>query len=156
MPELTIAKCLKLKNRLTGRLNETQSDIQCYNSVLEEQQGKVDINALLERRGQIVESLVDLKTRLFKANVPIQGYLIRQGELKGTLQFLQGIQTRDGVERHGVQNTEVKYVAVLKKQDIDNQRRELEKEIDAIQDRVDAFNHQTKFEVPQRTLDLAS
>jgi hypothetical protein len=32
----------------------------------------------------------------------------------------------------------------------------LEKEIDAIQDRVDTFNHQTKLEVPQRTLDLAS
>jgi len=156
MPELTLAKCLKVKNRLTGRLSEVQSDIQCYNSVLEEQAGKVDIKALLERRGQIVESLVDLKTRLMKANTPIQGDLIRQGELKGTVQFLQGIQTRDGVERHGYQNTEVKYVAVLKKQDLDNQRRELEKEIDAIQDKVDAFNHQTRLEVPQRTLDLAS
>lgn len=156
MPELTLAKCLKVKNRLTGRLNEVQSDVQCYNSVLEEQAGKVDIKALLERRGQILESLVDLKTRLMKANAPIQADLIRQGELKGTVQFLQGIQTRDGVERHGYQNTEVKYVAVLKKQDVDQQRRDLEKEIDTIQDRVDAFNHQTKIEVPQRTLDLAS
>jgi len=156
MPELTLAKCLKLKNRLTGRLSETQSDIQCYNSVLEEQQGKVDIPALMERRSEIVDALVDLKTKLMKANTPIQGSLIRQGELKGTVQFLQGIQTRDGVERHGYQNTEVKYVAVLKKQNLDEQRRSLEKEIDSIQDQVDAFNHQTKIEVPQRTLDLAS
>jgi hypothetical protein len=32
----------------------------------------------------------------------------------------------------------------------------LEKEIDGIQDKVDTFNHQTRIEVSQRTLDLAS
>lgn len=156
MPELTLAKCLKLKNRLTGRLSEVQSDIQCNNSTLEEQRGNFDIPKLMERRGQLVESLIDLKTKLMKANTPIQGQLIRQGELKGTIQFLAGIQTLDGVQRHSYQNTEVKYVAALKKQQLDEQRRALEKEIDNIQDQVDAFNHQTKIEIPQQTLDLAS
>lgn len=156
MPELTLAKCLKLKNRLAGRLAEVQTDIQCYNSTLEEQANVVDIPARIKERNEIVEALIALKTNLMRANAPIQGDLIRQGELKSSIQFLAGIQTRDGKERHGYQNTEIVYKAVLKKNDLDNQKRALEKEIDGIQDKVDTFNHQTRIEIPQRTLDLAS
>ena len=156
MPELTLAKCLKLKNRLAGRMAEVQSDIQGYNSTLEEQANVVDIPARIRERNEIMEALIALKTNLMRANMPIQGDLIRQGELKSTIQFLTGIPTRDGKERHGYQNTEIVYRAVLNKNDLDTQKRALEKEIDGIQDKVDTFNHHTRIEVPQRTLDLAS
>ena len=156
MSEVSLAKCLKIKNRLAGRLKEVQTDIQTYNSVLEEKVGQVDVKALFEMRGQIIDSLIDLKTRIMKANLPIQSELIRQAELKSSIQFLNDIQTIDGLDRHSYQNTEIRYVAVLKKQSVNQQRRILEKEIDEIQDRVDTFNHQTKIEIDQRILDLAS
>lgn len=156
MAELTLAKCLKLKNRLAGRLAEVQSDIQTYNSTLAEQADQVDVPARIKERNEIVEALILLKTNLMRGNQPIQGDLIRQGELKSTIQFLAGIQTLDGKVRHGYQNTEIVYKACLKKTDLDAQKRALEKEIDGIQDKVDTFNHQTRIEVPQRTLDLAS
>lgn len=156
MPEISLAKCLKVKNRLAGRLQTVQSDIQTYNSVLEEQQGQVDIKALLETRAEIVTALIDLKTQLAKANLQIQADLIKQGELKSTIDFLKGISTRHGVDRHGYQNTEVRYVATLQKQDVDKLQRALEREIDEIQDRLDFYNHKTGLEISQRTLDLAS
>lgn len=156
MPELSIAKCLKVKNRLAGRLAEVQADIQAYNSTLVEQAEQVDVSARLKERNEIVGALIALKIDLARANLPIQGDLIRQGELKSTIQFLAGIRTLDGKVRHDYQNTEVVYKAYLKKTYLDAQKRVLEKEIDEMQDRIDSFNHQTRIEVTQRTLDLAS
>ena len=61
---LSVAKCLKLKNRLVGRLSKVQEDIQLYNSVLQEQEGKVDILLLTKQRDEIAECLIVLKTNI--------------------------------------------------------------------------------------------
>lgn len=152
----SVAKSLKIKNRLVGRLNKIQDDIQSYNSVLQEQEGKVDVPLLAKQRDEIAECLIVLKTRIMIANQKIQEDLIRLGELKSKLSWIKEIPIRDGKERHGYQNTEVVWVATMKKKDIDTEVKRLELAIDSIQDRVDEFNHSTKIEIDQRTLDLAS
>lgn len=153
---ISLAKALKLKNRLAGRLSKTQDDIQLYNSVLAEQAKQVDVPGLIKLRDEICDQMIALKTKIVVANSEIQGDLIRQGELKSKLTWLAGINTRDGKERHGYQNTEVVWVATLKKADIDAETRRLEAEIDAIQDKLDTFNHTKKVEVEVRALELAS
>ncbi len=153
---LSVAKCLKLKNRLVGRLSKTQEDIQLYNSVLKEQENKVDIPLLTRQRDEIAECLVLLKTKIMRANQEIQEDLIRIGELKAKASWVKEIPVRDGKERHGYQNTEIEWVAVMKKKDIDEESKRLEVSIDRLQDKVDEFNHATKIEIDQRTLDLAS
>lgn len=156
MPSISLAKALKLKNRLVGRLNKVQNDIVTYNSVLEEQGGKVDVLALFKLRDEIAEHLIVLKTKIIAGNSDIQSDLIRHGELKAKLAWLATLDTRDGRERHGYQNTEVTWVATLKKNDLDAETRKLEAEIDAIQDKLDTFNHTQTFLVSERTLQLAS
>lgn len=156
MPAISLAKALKLKNRLAGRLAKVQEDITTYNSVLEEQKGKIDVDTLCKLRDEIAEALVILKTKIVMANGEIQVDLIRMGEYKSKLNWLKSIPVRDGKERHGYQNTEVLWTATLKKDDVDKENRKLEAEIDAIQDKVDSFNHTKKIEVDGRTLDLAS
>lgn len=156
MAQITLAKALKLKNRLAGRLAKVQEDISTYNSVLKEQVGKVDIPGCVKLRDQIQESLIGLKTKIILANGEIQETLIRMGETKSKLTFLEMIPVRDGAERHGYQNTEITWVAAISKGDIDSERKKLESEIDAMQDKVDTFNHTQKLEIPQSYLDLAS
>lgn len=156
MASITLAKALKLKNRLAGRLAKVQGDIQTYNSVLKEQAGRVDVPACIKLYDQLQETLIGLKTKIILANSPIQETLIRMGELKAKMSFLDMIHVRDGAERHGYQNTEVVWVATLTKEKIDAERKTLETQIDALQDSVDSFNHTTKLEVPQSYLDLAS
>lgn len=156
MAQITLAKALKLKNRLAGRLSKVQEDISTYNSVLKEQVGKVDIPACVKLRDQIQESLIGLKTKIILANGEIQETLIRMGETKSKLTFLEMIPVRDGQERHGYQNTEITWVAAISKADIDSERKKLESEIDSMQDKVDTFNHTQKLEIPQSYLDLAS
>lgn len=153
---ITLAKALKLKNRLAGRLVKVKNDIQTFNSVLKEQVGKVDVQACVKLYDQLQEALIGLKTRIVLANSPIQETLIRMGELKDKMSFLDMIQIRDGVERHGYQNTEITWVAVLTKEKIDAERKTLETQIDTLQDSVDSFNHSTKLEIPSSYLDLAS
>lgn len=156
MASISLAKALKLKNRLAGRLNKIQDDIQEHNSVLIEQSNQVDVPALLNLREEIAEFLIELKTKIVLSNAEIQSDLIRQGELKSKLTWLSGINTRDGQERHGYQNTYVTWAATLKKKDIDDESKNLEAHIDRIQDKLDNFNHTKKVEVSDRMLDLAS
>lgn len=153
---ISLSKVLKIKNRLSGRMNKATTDIQTYNSTLAEQAEQVNVEKLISLREELMNALIELKTYLVKANIPIQFLLIRLGELKAKVQFLQGISVQDGSVRHGYQNTEIVYQAYYKKNDVDLQVQALEKEIDSIQDELDSFNVLTKIEINPRILELAS
>src|SRR5262249_3534981 len=64
MAEITLAKALKVKNRLTGRLAKVQADIQAYNSVPAGQAHQGNCPALMETREELVGALVELKTAI--------------------------------------------------------------------------------------------
>jgi hypothetical protein len=157
MAQITLAKALKIKNRLVGRLAKVQADIQTFNSVPEGQAGQVDIQALVQNRAALVEAIVSLKTAINDANREAQRDIYALAEKKATAQFLAGVCTRHGPQPPVYPSTiEVKYVAALKKADVDAQVAGLEKDIDQLQDRLDQFNHDRKIEVDGRTLELAS
>jgi hypothetical protein len=157
MAEITLAKALKIKNRLTGRLAKVQADIQGYNSVPEGQAGQVNVLTLMETREELVGALVALKAAINEANREAQRDIYDLAEKKAAAQFLGGINTRHGPQPPVYPTTTViNYVAVLKKADMDAQIARLEKEIDQLQDRLDQFNHERKIEVDSRILELAS
>jgi hypothetical protein len=157
MAEITLAKALKLKNRLTGRLAKVQADIQAYNSVPEGQAGQVNVPALVQTREALVGALVGLKAAINEANRGVQRDIYDLAEKKATAPFLAGVCTRHGPQPAVYPSTtEVNYVAALKKADVDGLVARLESEIDQLQDRLDQFNHDHKVEVDGRTLELAS
>jgi hypothetical protein len=157
MAEITLAKALKVKNRLAGRLAKVQADIQAYNSVPEGQADQVNVPALAQAREQLVAALVSLKTAINDANREAQRDIYDLAEKKATAQFLAGVNTRHGPQPPVYPSTiEVNYVAALKKADVDALVAGLEKEIDQLQDRLDQFNHDRRIEVDSRALELAS
>lgn len=156
MNKVSVAKALKLKNRLVNRLAKTTQDIAQNNSCIEEQKGRVDVAKLLELREKLTQAVVDVRVKVQAANVKIQGKLVLLSERKGDIVFFSALNTFDGVQRHNYQNTEVKHVAHLQKVDVDNKVKQLEAEVDTLQDEIDAYNARTKIDVPQETLDLAS
>jgi hypothetical protein len=157
MAEITLAKALKVKNRLTGRLAKVQADIQAYNSVPAGQADQVNVPALMQARAELVGALVALKTALNDANREAQRDIYDLAEKKATIQFLAGVNTRHGPQPPVYPSTvEVNYVAALKKADVDGLVAGLEKAIDQLQDRLDQFNHDHRIEVDGRTLELAS
>jgi hypothetical protein len=149
LQEITLAKALKVKNRLAGRLAKVQADIQAYNSVPVGQADQVNVPALLKTREELVEALVALKTVINEANREVQRDIYDLAEKKATAQFLGGLNTRHGPQPPVYPSTtEVIYVAALKKADVDALVLRLEKEIDHLQDRLDQFNHARKIEAP--------
>jgi len=157
MAEITLGKALKIKNRLTGRLAKVQVDIQMFNSVPEGQAGQVNVPALVQTRGELVEALVNLKTAINEANRAVQRDIYDLAEKKATAQFLGGVNTRHGPQPAVYPSTtEVNYVAALKKADVDALVARVEKDIDQLQDRLDQFNHVHKIDVDGRILELAS
>jgi hypothetical protein len=157
MAEITLAKALKVKNRLTGRLAKVQSDIQAYNSVPAGQADQVNVPALMQTRAELVGALVGLKTAINDANRQAQRDIYDLAEKKATAQLLAGVNTRHGPQPPVYPSTvEVNYVAALKKADLDGLVAGLESEIDQLQDRLDQFNHDHRIEVDARTLELAS
>jgi hypothetical protein len=157
MAEITLAKALKVKNRLAGRLAKVQADIQAYNSVPQGQADQVNVPALMKARDELVGALVALKAAINEANREAQRDIYLLAEKKATAQFLAGVNTRHGPQPPVYPSTiEVNYVAALKKGDVDGLVAGLEKEIDQLQDRLDQFNHDCRVEVDGRTLELAS
>jgi uncharacterized protein YukE len=148
LQEITLAKALKVKNRLAGRLAKVQSDIQTYNSVLEGQADQVNVLVLVKTRDELVEALVTIKTAINEANREIQRAIYDLAEKKASGQFLAGINTRHGAQPAVYPGQpDHKYVAALKKADVDAQVQRLEKEIDTLQDQIDSFNHGHTVEV---------
>jgi hypothetical protein len=157
MAEITLAKALKVKNRLTGRLAKVQADIQTYNSVPEGQADQVNVPALMKTREELVGALVNLKAAINDANREVQRDIYDLAEKKATAQFLAVVNIRHGPQPPVYPSTvEVVYVAALKKADVDALVVRLENEIDQLQDKLDQFNHVHKIEVDGRILELAS
>jgi hypothetical protein len=99
MAEITLAKALKIKNRLAGRLAKAQADIQAYNSVPQGQADQVNVPALMQARAELVGALVGLKAAINDANREAQRDIYDLAEKKATAQFLAGVNTRHGVVR---------------------------------------------------------
>lgn len=157
MANITLAKALKVKNRLAGRLAKVQADILTYNSVPEGQANQVNVPALMQVREELVEALVRLKTAVNDANREMQRDIYLLAEKKATAQFLAGLSTRHGPEPAVYPNTtEVHYIAALKKADVDALVARLEKEIDQLQDTLDQANHVRTIGVEDRILELTS
>lgn len=156
MSKVSLAKLLKVKNRLAGRLSKTQDQITQYNCVIKEQSGKVNVEGLLTLRDKLSEALISVKTAIQIATTPIQRKIYTLAERKGTAEFFSNLNTSDGIRRHGYQNTDVEYVATVKQEQSDSLVKKLESEIDTLQDEIDEFNAVTKVEIEEGVLILAS
>jgi len=153
---VNLAKALKLKNRLAGRLAKTNQTIAHYNCTVEGRKDEVDVKALDSTRSQLVSALVDLKTTIQEANKPIYRHIILIGEKKGEIEFLSGLNTKHGVEPHGYGSQPVNFVSVIQKTEVDKRVKQLDKELDELQDQIDKHNAVTEVRVSEAVLELAS
>ncbi len=154
---LSLSKALKVKNRLAGRLSKVNQTIAAYNCTVEGRRGEVDVKALDTERSELVAALVDLKTAIFEANKGIYRSIILIGEKKGEIEFLNGLNTKHGSEPHGYQAQVVNYVSVIQKAEVDKRVKQLEKEIDTLQDDIDKYNAESeRIRVSESVTELAS
>jgi hypothetical protein len=152
---INLAKALKLKNRLTGRIAKLTQTVQTYNSTQEKAE-QIDVRTAYTQRADFVRRLTDLKMAVALANTPIQKDIFTLAELKAEVALLASLNTKHGTVNEGYPTAgQVTYVAQFRKGEVDNLTTALEARIDALQDKLDAFNATTNITVDRETIDAA-
>ena len=140
---MKLAKALKQKNLLAGEVAELKAVLAAQNSRAARQPFDYDTRAVLAQLRARTDELVSLKARLAAANVHAYPQIFRLAELKGLVASLKALPTKEGVfnEPHGFgQNTEIAYVAQIKRAEADALVESLQAEIVSLQDALDEFN----------------
>lgn len=153
---LSLSKALKVKNRLAGRLAKVNTTIAHYNCTVDGRRNEVDVAELDKQRSALSAALINLKTAIYEANKGIYRAINQLGEKKGDIDFLNGLNTKHGSEL-SYQGTIVTYVSVIQKQEVDKRVKQLEKEIDDLQDQIDKYNAEPeRIRINASVLELAS
>lgn len=143
---ISLSQALKKKKRLVHEIQSIQTKIQTNNSILATNTFITENDKLLAELELKKWDLIDLKLKIFKANLKIYDKILEMGEAKSHIQFLRAIDTSDGDIEGGRYGSEtiVKKKAQLTKTAIETEIKEYETKIESLQDIIDEFNAKTK------------
>jgi len=154
---MTLHEAMRAKNRLVKRLQALRNDIQRYNRSVKGNPQDLDARAALELEAEIFGTLVEVRAAIARANAPMQERIVRMIELRSRISFLRSVPTERGiVPSHGFMgaDTAAEYEVQVDRSATEEQARQAEMEIDAIQTELGRFNHETTIDidVPKRLM----
>jgi len=156
--EVTLAKALKLKKRLAGRIDRLQGQIVQHNSTLVGSERPIDIERSLERLVQMKGALTRLKAAISVVNQPIYALIFEQAEARGFSQFMGGLNTTHGRVLNrtwmsdGNVEKPVEHEAIIREGRANKLAEGVEERIDEIQDELDTFNGKTSLEIYEEVI----
>ena len=146
MEKMTLNRALKLKARKTKELNGLWSTISRVNSYTEGSPVRYDVNELLAEAIVLQGEVVDLKTRIHLANAPVYGVIFELAALKVQRAKLNDVDTKEGINELGYRGDTTIYVAQVTDDVVAGMVKELDNEVDRLQDQLDSFNATTHIE----------
>lgn len=147
--QVSIARALKEKNRVAGRLAKAREIIQQENSKDKSLPRRVDVEATYAEAKMLEARLVAIKSAIAQANNPIVAKIIELDELKSEIAFLNGLNVKEGrFEEVSYGNKIVRDIeAVVGQARVLAEVAELQERADVLQDALDEFNASTKVEI---------
>ncbi len=153
MEQITLSRALQVKNRLAEKISSTQKNITENNSrmVFPGAIAEYDVEKLYDIYVELQGRMVDLKDKLSEANRPVQAIIFELAELKGRVQMLKALNTKNGkvisnhyapIDDEGEYRT-IEYSASITNAFVEKEIRTLENEIDTKQSELERHNHQT-------------
>lgn len=143
---MTLQKALKEKKKLLVEISKHVQRMKQSNS--REVGTKVEFDAVAEKALWIskVNSLIELKKKIYIANTPIAEKIFRLAELKGMIQTLKSLSTKEGkVRQSGYGASDViEYEASITAEENNALIEEWEIEIEYLQDELDEYNAKTE------------
>ena len=138
--KVTLARALKEKNRLVGRIVKLRKVVGEENSTIVGAARSVDVRAIYDNAKALTRRLVSIKTAIS-----------RMEELKSAISYLNRLNTSSGMrrtlnERYASEEL-CEYSAVITMQDVLNEVEAMQKRIEDIQDELDDFNASTTVEI---------
>jgi hypothetical protein len=145
---MNIKKALKLKNKLVLQVSENYQKVSAYNSVEEGAKKPYDTREALEAYNTSVNELVELKTKIHRANAPVYDKIFRLSELKSMASKLKNLNCQEGKinqrNRWDAEGQSVVMVAEIGIVERDEMIKHIESQIEEIQDILDTHNAVTE------------
>ena len=141
---MKVKQALKYKKKLATKMNQEFVRVNMYNSVEEGTTRVYDVKEAMQNWLKMIDELVELKTKIHLANVPVYGKIFRMSELKSQLSNLKQLDCVDGkhFDRYGRGEAVIKTaeISVLER---DEMVLKIEEEIERLQEELDEHNATT-------------
>jgi len=150
---MNISKALKEKNRIAGRISKLQTQVSKYNRYKKDSAKEFSSKELLESLQTEWAYLIDIKSKIAKANAGISDKLVQLTEAKAELSFWNGISntgpSEEVVSESKYVGGQYIYVDTVMICDITNKSvqtniNRIQKLIEDLQDEIDEYNATTK------------
>ena len=144
--KMNIKQALKEKNKLVAEIKDLYETAKKSNSVEVGNPRRFSVQGSLNEAKEKTAKLVELKTKIHKANLPVYEKIFRMSEMKNQIKELKDISTNEGkvTQRY---NTVVEIKEVeLNAAQIKEMVKGLETEIEKLQDELDVHNATTQID----------
>ena len=146
--KMTLARALKERSRLAGKMKRDFEIINRENSVIVGSKRSFDLRAVYAECRELHDRLVALKRAIAAANAPIAGKLAEMDEVKSMIACLRGVNTNEGFRTVNYNSEKVCMEVVLGAAELAAEAERLQKRGEELQDEIDVFNATTEVEVP--------
>ena len=147
--KVTIARALKEKNRIAGRLAKAREQVGKENSCDKKVPRGIDVVETFAQSKVLRDRLIAVKSAIAIANQPIVAKIIELDEVKSEIAYLNGLNVKEGVfvESNYGSRVESEIDAVIRKPQVLEEIAVLQTRADRLQDELDEFNAMTKVEI---------
>ena len=143
---MNIKQALKLKNKLIKSISENTKLLQQYNTVEVGNPRPYSSTVLMVEISKATDELIDLKSKIHRANAPMFEKIFEMSELKSAIKGLQKLDCTEGKSNRDRYRMESELILtsevslVVRNGKIKN----LEERIEYLQDEMDVFNATTE------------
>ena len=146
---VTIARALKEKNRVAGRLAKARELVGRENSKDKNVPRGIDVSETYALAKTLRDRLISIKSAISEANSPIVSKIIELDEVKSEISYLNGLDVKEGKFVSGSYGTRIEtdLDAVIRQPQVLDEVTALQARADRLQDELDEFNAATKIEI---------
>ena len=149
--KMSLARALKEKNLLVKEISRLRGIMERENSKSEKSTSTVDCALVFDEYTTTKQRLVSLKSAIQRANseTGVQEKIYRLSEMKDTLSFFRGLETKDGkhfeemLSYRSENPVELQYTAHFNQEHVDTQEQDINRELADLQDEIDRINATT-------------
>lgn len=142
---MKLSKALKLKNRKLKDYTETLNKAVIYNSYDVDSKQVYNSQGMMDQAISLKDDYVALKTAIHSTSEPIRSKIFMMGELKTFLSKIKNLDTKEGVQKEGYREITTRtYVASINEDGKNSLIKNIEDQIETLQDEIDNFNATTE------------
>ena len=136
---MNLTKARKHKKKLVKQIDEMFIRFSKFNSV---EKGSIgyDPEQAYTQWVELTNNLIDLKTKIHIANVGIADKIFKLGELKNMASKIRNVSTQEGTVKDRYTDVTSEYVTHMNLFAKDIRVKELEEQIETLQEEIEAYN----------------